>query len=330
MDEAELIEVLDDFYPGAKPASKKLIIKYCKAMKIDPLLKPVHLVPMSVKTGEKDDRGYDIKKTRDVIMPGIGLYRIQAARTGAYAGLSEPEFGPTKELTFDKTVWEEGDKGGRVKRTVSKTISYPEWCKITAFRLVGGNRVGFTALEFWLENVALTKNEMPNEMWTKRAFGQITKCVESQALRKAFPEVGTIPTYDEIEGRELINDAHTEPEAPNIKPPQRKTEALPHEPIEGISTRVPNAEPETVDRAAQARADAVAQGAPLSAQAPKAPASDGKRASAGEIAHIRAKFNGRLDEACKECGLSVTAATIESLTADQFVVLMDKKKEWRL
>ena len=48
------------------------------------------------------------------------------------------------------------------------------------------------------------------------------------------------------------------------------------------------------------------------------------------IAHIRAKFNGRLDDACKECGLSLTAATIEQMTSDQFITLMDKKKEWRL
>ena len=47
-----------------------------------PMTKPVHIVPMSVATGEKDRNGYDVKAMRDVVMPGIGLYRINATRTG--------------------------------------------------------------------------------------------------------------------------------------------------------------------------------------------------------------------------------------------------------
>lgn len=37
---------------------------------------------------------------RDVIMPGIGSYRTQAARSGEYAGVSEPEFGQDIEETI--------------------------------------------------------------------------------------------------------------------------------------------------------------------------------------------------------------------------------------
>ena len=43
----------------------------------------------------------------------------------------------------------------------------------------------------------------PNAMWLKRPYGQLAKCAEAQALRKAFPEFGSQPTSDEMEGKEL-------------------------------------------------------------------------------------------------------------------------------
>jgi hypothetical protein len=52
-----------------------MALDYCRARQLDPLLKPVHLVPMSVK-----DSRTGKSEWRDVVMPGIGLYRIQADR----------------------------------------------------------------------------------------------------------------------------------------------------------------------------------------------------------------------------------------------------------
>ena len=43
-------------------------------------------------------------------------------------------------------------------------------------------------------------------MWAKRSRGQIAKCTEAQALRKAFPEIGAQPTADEMEGKTLDTD----------------------------------------------------------------------------------------------------------------------------
>jgi hypothetical protein len=70
MSEQELMGVLrNSLYPGAKDESIKLVIGYCKAAGLDPMQKPVHIVPMSVSTGKKDDKGWDIKEMRDVVMP---------------------------------------------------------------------------------------------------------------------------------------------------------------------------------------------------------------------------------------------------------------------
>jgi phage recombination protein Bet len=180
--EAELLQVLQSsLYPGAAPASIKLVIGYCKAAGLDPMQKPVHIVPM-----------WDGKASqmRDVVMPGVGLYRTQAARTGC-AGISEPEFGPDKTENI----------GGQ-------PITFPTWCRVTVKRRQANGAVDeFTAREFWMENYAIKggkeKSVAPNAMWTKRPYGQLAKCAEAQALRKAFPEIGSQPTAEEMEGKGL-------------------------------------------------------------------------------------------------------------------------------
>ena len=127
MAEKELIEVLrNSLYPGAQDVSIKMVIGYCKASHLDPMQKPVHIVPMKVANGKKDKYGNDEKETRDVIMPGVGLYRINASRTGQYAGVSEPEYGPTKILQFKKDVWINRQKTG-----VDASMEDPEWCRVT-------------------------------------------------------------------------------------------------------------------------------------------------------------------------------------------------------
>lgn len=194
MTEGELMRVLQSsLYPGAAPESIKMVLGYCKAAGLDPMQKPVHIVPMW------DGKA---KQMRDVVMPGVNLYRTQAARSGECAGVTEPEFGP------DVTE----DLGG-------KRITYPQWCRISvARRLPTGEIVQFTAREFWRENYATAGKETqaPNAMWTKRPYGQIAKCAEAQALRKAFPEIASQPTADEMEGKQLHPDEQPQVHAPEV------------------------------------------------------------------------------------------------------------------
>ena len=180
--DGELLQVLQSsLYPGAAIASIKMAVGYCKVAGLDPMQKPVHIVPMwDGKAGQM----------RDVIMPGVGLYRTQAARTGC-AGISEPEYGP------DVTASISGQE-----------VTYPQWCRVTVKRRqIGGQVDEFTAREFWTENYAVKggkeKSIAPNAMWTKRPYGQLAKCAEAQALRKAFPEVGSAPAAEEMEGKAI-------------------------------------------------------------------------------------------------------------------------------
>lgn len=183
--ESALADILStSLYPGAKATSIQMVLSYCKAAGLDPLQKPVHIVPM-----------FDYKSggMRDVVMPGIGLYRTQAARNGC-AGISEPEFGPDVTESI----------GGM-------EVTFPRWCKVTAKRrLASGELVEFTATEFWKENYAVKggkeKSISPNAMWAKRPYGQLAKCAEAQALRKAFPELGSMATAEEMEGKSIHMD----------------------------------------------------------------------------------------------------------------------------
>ena len=201
--DADMIRVLQNsLYPGAKPESVALVLSYCRMNGLDPMLKPVHIVPTSIKVSENPDKW----ERRDVLMPGISDYRIKAARSGQYGGKTEPEFGPDKET-----------KLGHLK------VRHPEWCKITVSRIVQGQARSFSATEYWLENYATVKrdSDVPNPMWRKRAYGQLAKCTEAQALRMAFPEFsGGQPTVEEMEGRDGFHGQTIDQEAPHeaIKP----------------------------------------------------------------------------------------------------------------
>ncbi len=190
----------NSLYTGARDESIKMVLDYCKAAKLDPMQKPVHIVPMSVRNALTGKYEY-----KDVVMPGVGLYRIQAARSNQYAGVSEPEFG--EDVTCNL---------GGVE------ITYPKWCKVTVKKIVNNTIVEFTAKEYWLENYATKKDEVaPNTMWKKRPYGQLAKCTEAQALRKAFPEiVSQHPTAEEMEGKNFneldIEIKNITPKAQNI------------------------------------------------------------------------------------------------------------------
>lgn len=215
-DQAVRDALKNSLYPGANDASVDMVLSYCAAAGLDPMTKPVHIVPMKVSTGQKDSRGWDIKETRDVVMPGIGLYRINAARTGQYAGCSDPEFGPTRRLAYKSERWEDVPGSDKRRKTyVDATLEYPEWCRITVRKLLGATVVEFSATEYWLENYASKgDDDAPNAMWAKRPFGQLAKCAEAQALRKAFPEaVGSQPTAEEMEGKTIDGEFTQVPRA---------------------------------------------------------------------------------------------------------------------
>lgn len=292
--EPELVELAgilqNSLYPNAQITSIRLAISYCKSAGLDVMQKPVHIVPMWDSNANK---------MRDTIMPGIALYRIQASRSGQCAGIGEPEFGP--EVTR---------KIGNVE------VTYPEWCRVTVKRILpSGHIAEFTAVERWIENYAIKggkeKSVAPNAMWMKRPHGQLAKCAEAQALRKAFPEFASAPTAEEMEGRALADEANTlqgdfspaEGAASNDFMPKAKSkQAAPP-----AATDVPFTEVATPP-------------APAPAPPPAAPAGNDEPASEGMKNNLKGRIERRgttIEKAALDAG--VPGLNLDTLTKAQFM-----------
>lgn len=170
----------DAVFPGAeRPESIIMALAYCKARNLDIFKKPVQIVPI-----------YDKKRGGmvDTVWPGIAELRTTAMRTGSFAGFEDTEYGPMIE-----------EKLGGVD------VRYPEWAQCTVYRLVNGQRIAWVGPKtYWIETYATAKRDTkaPNSMWAKRPRGQLEKCAEAAALRRAFPEeIGNEYAAEEIEGQ---------------------------------------------------------------------------------------------------------------------------------
>lgn len=198
-------------YPGAKPDSIIMAIDYCAARQLDVMLKPVHLVPMNVKNAQTGNFEW-----RDVPMPGIGMYRIQSARSGNVAGIDEPIYGDMITQSFT-------DKNNK-----QVSVTFPEWCIVRVHKLIEGRIVSYSAKEYWIENYASEgkSSDAPNSMWRKRPRGQIAKCAEAQALRKGWPEIDQGPTAEEMEGKFYDADIKDINAAPSQSPAKKSLKAF--------------------------------------------------------------------------------------------------------
>lgn len=197
-------------YPAAKTMEGVLLaIAYCKSRNFDIFKRPVHIVPMNTKIGNQ-------WKTIETIWPGISELRMTAFRTGKYAGCDAEVFGPDKTSSWEYAERSnESDDGGHPNAPPSEEapkkaaappkkkveVIHPEWCQITVYRMIDGQRVAFPGPRvYWLEAYATMSrfNDAPNEMWKDRPRGQLSKCSEAASLRKAFPEeMGGEYTIDE-------------------------------------------------------------------------------------------------------------------------------------
>lgn len=202
VDKASWKALVEAIFPNATTVESVILaLSYCRARKLDPFKRNVHIVPIWNK---------DLKAMVDTIWPGIGELRTTAFRTGEYAGLGKTVCGP--DIT---KLW--GDL----------SVTFPEWAQVTVFRMVRGQRVEFCGPQvYWLETYASNRDGSPNQMWADRPRGQLAKCAEAAALRAAFPEEcggdyipeevqhGRPVTLEQADGTNLVD------------PPATRTEAL--------------------------------------------------------------------------------------------------------
>lgn len=206
----------DAIFPLAKtPEAIMLALDYCRARKLDPFKRPVHVVPMWSKA---------LKREVETVWPGINELQVTAARSHAWAGMDEPRWGPMTEYKFST----EDDNGST--RTV--VVTAPEWCAVTVYRTVNDRREAFTEPVYWIEAYGrIGRGEMPNDMWRKRPRGQLHKCAKAASLRAAFPEdIGSEYSAEEMEGKEIdaagpVVDGHIADVA-DVQPEEEQSEFI--------------------------------------------------------------------------------------------------------
>jgi phage recombination protein Bet len=184
--------VLCDRYPAAEtPEIILAVSEYCAVRRLDPLRNPVHIVPMW---------NSKLKRRVQTVMQGINEHEITAHRTGAFAGMDMPQWGPIEKRKFHGEF--EDDQGN--KSTIDVEIEFPQWCAVTVWRLVQGERRAFVEPVFWIEAYgrASFRSEVPNTRWRQAPRQMLHKCAKAAALRAAFPEeVGY--AAEEMEDREV-------------------------------------------------------------------------------------------------------------------------------
>ena len=208
--------LIDACYPQAQSADAVLLVlQWCQKKGFDPFDRPCHIVPMwsSAK-----------RAMVETVWPGIAALRITAWRTNLCAGIDAAIFGPDKTREFQGEV-------GKETKTVKKiSLTFPEWAQVVVYRLVEGQRVAIAGPRvYWEETYAPVSrfSELPNEMWERRKRGQLEKCAEAAALRRAFPEeLGGDYAVEEMAGKEITHDLPVAPAPERTPSPPQASAAV--------------------------------------------------------------------------------------------------------
>ena len=215
--------LVESVFPSAKTVEGVILaLSYCKARKLDPFKRPVHVVPIW---------NSDLRKEVETVWPGIGELLTTATRTGEFLGMEECKFGPDVTRSFTGLVGRQSDQ-----REITVEITFPEWAQITVYRYMGKN--GEKAVVpgprvYWMETYATQgRSSVPNAMWQRRPRGQLEKCALAAALRRGFPEeIGSDMAAEELGGSSegvTINgsaeelEGHTEPTRTEQQPRQEQ------------------------------------------------------------------------------------------------------------
>lgn len=137
----------------------------CSHLQLNPILKQIHFV----KRKDHSDGTYTV-----TVQVGIDGFRLAAERTGRYAGSDDGIF--------------EYKPGTHA----------PIKASVTVYKMVDGIRVPYTASARW-EEYYPGDQAKEGFMWRKMPHGQLAKCAEALALRKAFPqELSALRTDEEM------------------------------------------------------------------------------------------------------------------------------------
>jgi phage recombination protein Bet len=161
-----------------------LFVAVCNRRRLDPFVKQIHAVKRRQWNSKLNDGKGGYEEVM-VIQTGIDGYRLVADRTHQRDGVEGPWW------CDDSGEW----------RDVWLADGHPSAAKIIVYRK--GHTRGYVGIAHWAEYVQTYKdkqgNWVPVQMWQSMPAGQLAKCAEALASRKAFPEeLGGIYTDEEM------------------------------------------------------------------------------------------------------------------------------------
>lgn len=152
--------------PKTPPQQVAVFAKVCAEKGLSPFSKQIYLTSYNTKEGLKYS-----------VITGIDGYRALAARTHLYAGCEPPMFNRSSQ-----GVWY------TAADLLISGKKAPISCTFTIYKLVGNQRVTFTAEVLFDEYASKTYKGDLMGKWKTMPFNMIAKCAEAAAYKKAFPE----------------------------------------------------------------------------------------------------------------------------------------------
>lgn len=179
--EAQIQLLKEQFAPRLSEGELLMFRYVCEKSGLDPFTRQIHAV-----------KRWDPKMRREstTFQTGIDGYRVIAERSGEYAGSDKPVF-----------VYQRRKKADKINEQDPKALKVNlQSATVTVYRLVQSQRVGYTATAYWDEYAQHTNDGVLHDFWQRMPRGQLAKCAEALALRKAFPaDLSGIYTFEEMQ-----------------------------------------------------------------------------------------------------------------------------------
>ena len=178
---AEVRSIIRQIYANkATDAEFVALMTVAEARGLDPRVQQCYFV-----------KRYNSQTDREewAVQVSIDGLRGQAERTGEYDGQDEPEFTERDGRIISAKV-----------RVYRKGVSRP-----------------FVGVAYFDEYVQKKKSGEPTRFWATMPHGQIAKCAEALAIRKAFPALGGLYTPDEMAQAENDRPDHGRPSLPGSR-----------------------------------------------------------------------------------------------------------------